>query len=250
MFSVLASLVLTPSTTAQEAPKIAPRRPKMPPRGRQDGPRGPLDGPRSAQDSPREPQEGPKGIPKRPQERVVGHYLGVLGSHHAPQDPPGRLQDAAKRPPQAPERPPERPPRGPAEASKRAQPCAAACRAERGHLFTYCAPRGSADVSLAVRSPPGRARFHSDPRRTSRHWATQKPTRVATVSQFAAPMDGEASFRSAYDVTPLAPPAPTESGDTLAARSPPGTARLHSGLRMNAATVSQFAAPKGGQASF
>ena len=73
---------------------------------------------------------------------------------------------------------------------------------------------------------------------------------MATVSQFAAPMDGEASFRSAYDVPPLDPPVANESGDSLAARSPPGTGRLHSGLRMKAATVSQLAAPKGGQAPF
>ena len=41
---------------------------------------------------------------------------------------------------------------------------------------------------------PGAARSHSDPRRTSRRWATQKPTKVAAVSHFAAPRDVEVSF--------------------------------------------------------
>ena len=52
----------------------------------------------------------------------------------------------------------------------------------------------------------------------------QKPTKVATVSQFAAPRDGEASFWPAYDTTP------------------PSSTKV--------ATVSQFAAPTDGEASF
>ena len=50
---------------------------------------------------------------------------------------------------------------------------------------------------------------------------------MASVSQFAAPRDGEASFWFAYDTTPLGLPGTPE-----------------------AASVSQFAAPRDGDASF
>ena len=79
---------------------------------------------------------------------------------------------------------------------------------------------------------------------------------MATISQFAAPGDGEASSRSAYDVTPLDPPAAPASGDGLVARNPQGRRGLI--LRWvamrwaldpqeptNVATVSQLAAPQG-----
>ena len=79
---------------------------------------------------------------------------------------------------------------------------------------------------------------------------------MATASQFAAPRDSEASFRSADHVTPLDPPAAHEGGDSFALRSPPGPARPHSDLRITSprwtrqqppkvATVSLLAAPQG-----
>ena len=57
-------------------------------------------------------------------------------------------------------------------------------------------------------------------------WAPQEPTKVATVSQFAAPRDGEASLWSACGSSPLDLPA------------------------TKLATVSQFAAPRDGDALF
>ena len=79
---------------------------------------------------------------------------------------------------------------------------------------------------------------------------------MATVSQFAAPRDGEASFWFAYDTIPLGPPGAHERGDSVAVRSPVGTARPHSGLRMapfrwtfqkstNLAIATQLTAPSG-----
>ena len=41
--------------------------------------------------------------------------------------------------------------------------------------------------SFADRSHPGTGRSHGDPRKTSLCWASQEPTKVATVSQIAAP---------------------------------------------------------------
>ena len=55
---------------------------------------------------------------------------------------------------------------------------------------------------------------------------------MATVSQFAAPSDGEASFRYAYDTAPLGLPEAHERGDSFAYRSPPGTSRSHSDVRV------------------
>ena len=109
--------------------------------------------------------------------------------------------------------------------------------------------------SFAVRSPQGTWSPLSGLRMT--------PSRCA--SQDAALKDGEASFWFAYDTIPLGPPGAHDSGDSFAVRSPqgrrgfflarvghhsagppgsprtwrqfrnsqpPGTARLHSGLRM------------------
>ena len=47
-------------------------------------------------------------------------------------------------------------------------------------------------------------------------------TKLATVSQFAAPRDGEASFWFSDDTTPLGLPGAHESGDSSGARSPQG----------------------------
>ena len=88
--------------------------------------------------------------------------------------------------------------------------------------------------------------------------ATQELTKVATASQLAVPRDGEASFCSAYDTTPLGFQAAHESGDSFAVCSSPWTARLQSGLRMTpprwasqeptkTVTVSQFAALQDGR---
>ena len=84
---------------------------------------------------------------------------------------------------------------------------------------------------------------------------------MATVSQFAAPRGGEASFSSACHVTPLDPSGAHERGDSFALRSPPGPARPHSNLRITSlrwtrqqppkvATVSLLAAPRDGEVSF
>ena len=74
--------------------------------------------------------------------------------------------------------------------------------------------------SFAVRSRPGVATPHSDPRITSLRLVSQDPPNVATVSQFAAPRAGEASLSSAYDTTPLGLPRAHESGVSFAIRSP------------------------------
>ena len=103
---------------------------------------------------------------------------------------------------------------------------------------------------------------------------------MASVSQFAAPKDGDASFWFVYNATPPGLPGAPERGDSFAVRSPQGrrglilicvwhhsagqlpvTAMPHSDLRMaslrwasqeatNVATASLFAAPRDGEASF
>ena len=70
--------------------------------------------------------------------------------------------------------------------------------------------------------PAGTARLHSGQRMTPFRWAPQEPTKVATVSQFAAPRDGEASLWSACGSSPLGLPRARESGDSFAVRSPLG----------------------------
>ena len=45
--------------------------------------------------------------------------------------------------------------------------------------------------SFADRSPPGMERSNLNPRETSLRWTPQQPSKVATVSQIAAPKDGE-----------------------------------------------------------
>ena len=45
-----------------------------------------------------------------------------------------------------------------------------------------------------ISQPPGTARPHAHLRMTPLRWTPQGPTNVATVSQFAAHRDGEASF--------------------------------------------------------
>ena len=75
-------------------------------------------------------------------------------------------------------------------------------------------------------APSGLARPHSDLRVAPLRWASQKPPKLATASQFAAPRGGEAEFLSAYDATPLDPPGPA-----------------------NMATGSYFAVPRDGEAS-
>ena len=69
---------------------------------------------------------------------------------------------------------------------------------------------------------PQTAMPHSGLRMTPLRWASQEPTKVATVSQFAVPRDGDASFWFAYDTTPLGFPGAHEHGDGSAVRSPQG----------------------------
>eukprot|EP00959_Pyramimonas_sp_CCMP1952_P090659 1897974-Pyramimonas_sp.AAC.1 len=45
--------------------------------------------------------------------------------------------------------------------------------------------------------PPGTPRSHAGCSRAALRWNHSEPMRVATFLQFAAPWDGEASFRSA-----------------------------------------------------
>ena len=84
----------------------------------------------------------------------------------------------------------------------------------------------------------------------------EQPSKLATVSQIAAPMGGQVSFKSGYHLTLLDPPAALESGDSFADRSPPRMARSHLGLGRaslcwtpqqpsKVVTVSQIAAPQG-----
>ena len=129
MSIIFAFSELPKSKTAKQAPEGIPRRLQRAPRRSKERPRQPKRAPRGPQGNPKNAlREGRGALP-------LGAWL-PKGS----QGPPRILQDDAKRPPEAPESPPrgpERPPRGPAEASKRAEPFAAACEAGRGHLFTY-----------------------------------------------------------------------------------------------------------------
>ena len=146
----------------------------------------------------------------------------------------------------------------------------AALQGRRGFIL-ICAwhhsagPPGTPETgdSFAVRSPQGRPGLTPI---CVWHYSAGPPrglTNVATVSQFAAPRDGEASFGIACDTTPPGLPGAHKRGDSLTVRSqgrrglllirvghhaagqakskrrwphfrcsqPPGTARLHSDLR-------------------
>ena len=123
VFWVFAFSASPRSKTAQEAPKIVPRRPKRPPRERPDGPRRPQDGPRGLQDGLRRPQERPKRAPRG------GAGTNISGSPpketpRRPQEAPGRpprglqeaprsLEKASRKPPEAPKRAPRLPKRAP-----------------------------------------------------------------------------------------------------------------------------------------
>ena len=71
-------------------------------------------------------------------------------------------------------------------------------------------------------APSGKARPHSDLRVAPLRWASQKPPKLATASQFAAPRGGEAEFLFAYDATPLDTPGAHEHGDSFVIRGPQG----------------------------
>ena len=104
-------------------------------------------------------------------------------------------------------------------------------------------------------------------------WAPQEPTKVATISQFAAPKDGEASFavRGPQGRRGLilicvwqhsaGLPRSHRNQRQFRSSQPPGTGKFLLGLHMtptrwtcqeptNVAAVSQFAAPRDGEASF
>ena len=75
--------------------------------------------------------------------------------------------------------------------------------------------------NFAIRSPQGRR----GPTLvgvilTPLRWAPQQPTKVATVSHFAAPRDGEASLWSPCGSSPPGLPGAREGGDSFAVRSP------------------------------
>ena len=90
--------------TAQEDPKIAPRRTKRPPRRPQDGPRGPKDGPKGGTRT---------DISSPPPLEAPG----------TPQEDPKRPQEGPKRPPRGPKRLPRAPKRVSKTFSKRPQNC-------------------------------------------------------------------------------------------------------------------------------
>ena len=75
-------------------------------------------------------------------------------------------------------------------------------------------------------APSELARPHSDVRVAPLRWASQEPPKPATVSQFAAPRDGEVSFWFAYDTTPLDLPGALERCGSFAVRSPQGRRSL------------------------
>eukprot|EP00959_Pyramimonas_sp_CCMP1952_P170639 3565912-Pyramimonas_sp.AAC.1 len=81
--------------------------------------------------------------------------------------------------------------------------------------------------NVAARSPPGAARSRSGavphsvgPTSSPRKWPQSRRSQL--------PRDGEVLLRSARCLTPLDPPAALESGNTVADRSPPGTAKSRS----------------------
>ena len=75
--------------------------------------------------------------------------------------------------------------------------------------------------NFAIRSPQGRrGPTLVSVILTPLRWAPQQPTKVATVSQFAAPRDGEASLWSACGSSPPGLPGAREGGDSFAVRSP------------------------------
>ena len=80
--------------------------------------------------------------------------------------------------------------------------------------------------------PAGTGRSVSGLHTTPPRWTSQEPIHVAAVSQFAAPMDGEASFGSACGTFPLGPPRIPRKWRQFRTSQPPGTARPRSGLRM------------------
>ena len=89
---------------------------------------------------------------------------------------------------------------------------------------SFTIPLGSPEayesgVNFAIRGPPGRrGRILA----CVWHHSSQESPKVPSVSQFAVPRDGEASFCFAYDTTPLGLPGAHESVVCLPARSSQG----------------------------
>ena len=71
--------------------------------------------------------------------------------------------------------------------------------------------------------PPRDGEASSDPRVSHFRWTSQEPTKVATVSQIAAPQGRRGLLRSPCVPLPLDLPRAHESGDSFADRSPPGS---------------------------
>ena len=89
-----------------------------------------------------------------------------------------------------------------------------------------CAMRSVAPHRAAICDPRAPPAMHSAARHvTSLCWASQEPTKLATVSQIAAPQERRGLLGSPYNVTLLGFPGAHESGDSFADRSPPWTAR-------------------------
>ena len=85
---------------------------------------------------------------------------------------------------------------------------------------------GDSMVTVAqVVAPQGAARSRLGPRKTSLRWTSQEPIKEATVSQLAAPREGEVSFGSAWARTPQDLPGGRESGDGRAV-APPSEAKV------------------------
>ena len=96
---------------------------------------------------------------------------------------------------------------------------------ESGDNFAIRSPEGRRGFIRSSR-PPGTARPHSDLRVAAFCWASQEPPKPATVSQLAAPRDGEVSSWSAYDTNPLDLPGAHERCGSFAVRSPQGRRSL------------------------
>ena len=121
----------------------------------------------------------------------------------------------------------------------------------RSTLKRFAKARGAAQ-------PAGTARPHSGLRMAPVRWASQDHPKVVTISQFAAHMDGEASFWPAYDPTP---PRSPRRWRQFRSSQPPGPSRPHSDLRVTSlrwtrqqppkvVMVSLRAAPRDGEVSF
>ena len=119
-------------------------------------------------------------------------------------------------------------------------------------------PRSPRKWRQLLRSrPPGTVRSHGDPRKTPFRWTSQEPTKVATVSQIAAPQGRRGLVVIPLGCPSAGPPTSPRTWRQLRRSQPPqGTAsyncypqktylRWTSQEPTNVATVSQIATPQG-----